>query len=227
MAKTYTWSDLITYTSQSFPRLVADAAGAIICDQVNSYIWDKYDWRVSLKQMAPFYLVALTQDYASPTMVLPTDFLGLRDALLVYNGTEPATTYPPLKVMRYLQKTYAQGRTQSVSYEPEIGPDGTGGGIRIFPRCPSGIGVMDYQLECKYKCNPTKVTTATLMSTLPFDDQYFSVYVEGMKYFLKPSAQQTDADLGRFLNAIDMMAAHEAINLGEQPLSPAEPLVGW
>ncbi len=221
MANTYTWSDLITYVGASNPRLQADAAGALICDLVNSFIWDKADWRVSLKTMPPFYLVALTQDYVAPTTVVPTDFLGLRSALLVYNGTEPATTYPPLKVLRYLQKTYAQGRTQSISYESELQ------GFRIFPRCPSGIGVMDYQIECTYKCLPTKVTTATLMNTLPFDDVYFGTYVEGMKYFLKPASQQSDQDLFRFLEAIERMAEHEAINLGSQDISPAEPLVGW
>ncbi len=221
MASTYSWSDLITFVGQSFPRLQADAAGALICDLMQSAIWDKADWRFALKTMPPFYLVGIQQDYVAPSVVVPTDFLGLRSALLVYNGTEPATTYPPLKVLRYLQKTYAQGRTQSISYESELG------GFRIFPRCPSGIGVMDYQIECTYKKNPVKVTTATLMNTMPWDDQYMGVAVEGMKYFLKPSAQQTDADLQRFLAAIEGMAEHEAINLGDQPISPAEPLVGW
>ncbi len=221
MARTYKWSDLLTYVSQSFPRLQSDAAGALICDMVNSFIWNRADWRVSLVQMPPFYLVALQQDYVAPYVTIPSDFLGLRQALLVYNGTEPATVYPKLDVMRYLDKTYAQSRTTSISYEAEIS------GFRIWPRCPSGIGVMDYQIEAKYKKLPTKVTTATLESPLPFDDIYFQVYVEGMKYFLKPVAQQTDQDLARFLGAIDVMAAREAVNLGEQPLAPADPLVGW
>jgi len=86
---------------------------------------------------------------------------------------------------------------------------------------------MDYQLECKYKKTPTKVTNATLMSVLPFDDAYFQAFVHGMKYFLKPAAQQSDQDLMRFQAEIDKMKAFEAVNLGEQPLSPAEPLVGW
>jgi hypothetical protein len=219
--RSYTYSDLITYMTQSFPRLQADAAGALVVDMVQSYIWDKYDWRVALKQLPPFFLVGITQDYVAPYVTIPSDFLGLRMALLVYNGTEPPTTYPPLRVMRYLQKTYAQARTTAISYEAELN------GFRIFPRCPSGIGVMDYQIECTYKTNPPKVTSATLMNTLPFDDQYFPVFVEGMKYFLKPAIQQTDADLQRFLAAIDMMAAHEAINLGDQPIAPSEPLVGY
>ncbi len=207
--------------SQSFPRLQADAAGALICDMTNSFIWNRADWRVSLVQMPPFYLVALQQDYVAPYVTIPSDFLGLRQALLVYNGTEPATTYPALDVKRYLDKTYAQSRTTSISYEAEIS------GFRIWPRCPSGIGVMDYQIEAKYKKLPTKITAATLEATIPFDDIYFQTYVEGMKYFLKPAAQQNDQDLARFIGSIDVMAAREAVNLGEVSLAPAEPLVGW
>lgn len=221
MASTYTWADALTYVGQSFPRLQQDAAGALLCDMVNSFIWAKADWRFSLVQMAPFYLVATQQDYVAPYVAIPSDFLGLRSALLVYNATEPATTYPPLKVLRYLDKTYVMSRPTSISYEAEIS------GFRIYPRCPSGIGVMDYQIEVKYKKNPTKVTTATLGSTMPYDDQYFGTVVEGLKYFLKPAAQQSDQDLARFLGAIELMAAHEAVNLGDQPISPAEPLVGW
>lgn len=221
MASTYKWSDLLTYVSQSYPRLQSDASGALVCDMVHSFVWGKADWRISLVQMAPFYLVATQQDYVAPYVAVPSDFLGLRSALLVYNGTEPATTYPPLKILRYLDKTYAMSRPTSISYEAELS------GFRIYPRCPSGIGVMDYQIEAKYKKNPTKVTTATLESAMPFDDQYFPIYVEGLKYFLKPTAQQSDADLSRFLGAIEVMAAHEAVNLGDQPLSPNEPLVGW
>lgn len=221
MAKTYTWADLISYASQSYPRLIADSNGAMICDMVNSKIWSMADWRVSLVTMPPFYLVALNQDYAAPTVVVPSDFLGLRSALLIYNGTEPATVYPPLTVMRYLDKTYIQGRTKDISYQSDIG------GFRIFPRCPSGIGVMDYQIECTYKKIPTRVTAATLMSTLPFEDQYFNVFLEGMKFYLKPVSQQNPQDYQNFMMSISAMAAAEAVNLGEQPIAPKEPLVSW
>ena len=221
MASTYSWNDLITYVSQSNPRLQADAAGALLCDMLQSYIWSKADWRFSLKTLPPFYLVGGQQDYVAPSVTIPDDFLGLRSALLVYNGTEPATTYPPLKVLRYLQKTYAMSRPTSLCYQADIG------GFRIYPRCPNGIGVMDYQIEGTYKKKPVKITTNTLMSVMPWDDLYMPTAVEGLKYFIKPAAQQSDKDLQRFLNMIDDMAAREATNLGDQPLAPNEPLVGW
>lgn len=221
MARTYTYSNLLTYVGASYPRLQQDAAGALLCDMTNSYIWAAADWRVSLVPMEPFYLVANQQDYISPYVEIPTDFLGLRTATLVYNGTEPATTYPPLKVLRYLPKTYAMTRPDSISWQSDIN------GFRVYPRVPSGIGVMDYQIECVYKKNPTKVTSLTLETALPFDDQYFGCYVEGLKYYLKPAVQQTDQDLMRFHNAIQEMASAEAVNLGDQSISPSEPLVGW
>jgi hypothetical protein len=211
----------VTYVGQSYPRLQADAAGALLCDMVNSFIWSKADWRVSLETMTPFYLVSQQQDYTAPALTLPTDFLGLRSAILISNLNDPPIIYPPLHIKRFLQKTTVQSRPTSISYEAAIQ------GFRVFPRSPSAIGVMDYQIECTYKKNPVKVTVSTLMNTLPFDDQYFPVYVEGMKYFLKPPAAQSDADLMRFLASIETMAAHEAVNLGTSDLAPAEPLVNW
>jgi hypothetical protein len=227
MASTYRWTDMISVVGQSNPRLTTDAHGAILCDLVHSCIWGRADWRIALAKVPPFYLIPLQQDYVAPYISMPTDFLGLRSGTLTFNGTEPPSTYPPLMVDRYLLLTYAQSRPTSISYES------TTGGLRIYPRPPSGIGAMDYQIECSYKKNPTKVTAATLANSgPPFDDQYFHVYVEGLKYFAKPAAQQRPEELVNFIGLIDMMIAHEAVNLGEQNLSPRESLVsdsmgGW
>lgn len=217
----YRWSDVLNYVGQSNPRLTTDANGALIMDLVNSFIWGRADWRISLKKIAPFYMVPLQQDYVAPYINMPNDFLGLRSATLTYNECEPPTTYPPLMIDRYLSLTYAQTRPTSISYEQ------TTGGLRLYPRPPSGIGPMSYQVECTYKTNPVKVTSANLFGAMPFDDQYFNVFAEGCKYFCKPASMQSDQDLNRLIGMVDIMAAHEAINLGDMPLSPREPLVGW
>lgn len=222
MASSYRWVDLINYVAQSSPRLVADANAALLCDMVNSFIWAKADWRISLAKIPPFFVVPLQQDYVSPYISMPTDFLGLRAGTLTYNGTEPPLTYPPLMIDRYLSLTYSQGRIESLSYEASTG------GIRVYPRPVSGIGPMDWQVECTYKKNPAKVTAATLASLgPPFDDQYFNTYVEGLKYWIKPASQQKQEDMANFIGMIDVMAAHEAVNTGDQPLSPRTPLVSW
>lgn len=227
MASTYRWSDLLNFVAQSNPRLTADSNGAMICDLVNSTVWGRADWRVSLVTMKPFYLIPLQQDYVAPYISMPTDFLGLRSATLTFNSNEPPTTYPPMMIDRYLTLTYAQSRPTSICYQQ------TTGGLRIFPKPPSGIGPMDYQIECTYKKNPTKVTAANLSSTgPPFDDQYIHVFIEGIKYFIKPTSQQKPEDLVNFIGLIDVMLSHENTNLGDQGLSPREPLVsdglgGW
>jgi len=220
MASSYRWQDLLNFVAQSSPRLIADANGAMLCDLVNSAVWGRADWRVSLKKLPPFYLIPLQQDYVSPYIAMPTDFLGLRSGTLTMNATEPPSTYPPLDVDRYLLLTYAQSRPTAISYEQ------TTGGLRVFPRPPSGIGPMDYQIECNYKTNPTKVTAANLASTGPaFDDQYANVFIEGLKYWAKPASQQRPEELANFIGMVDVMASHEALNLGEQPIHPREPLV--
>jgi len=226
MAQTYKWSDLIGFVTQSNPRLQMDAAGAIVCDCVSSFIWSRADWRISLKKLPPFFLVPLVQDYVTPYINMPTDFLGLRSATLTYNATEPPSTFPPLMVDRYLSLTSAQGRTTNISYES------TTGGLRVYPRPPSGgFGPMDWQVEATYKTNPPKVTVDKLANTvIPWDDQYFHVLSEGLRYFIKPSSQQSDQDLTRFIAMIDNMASEENVNLGDMSLHPEHPLVeeyGW
>lgn len=228
MSSTYTWSTLISYVSQSHPRLTADANGALLCDLVQSFVWGRADWRVSLVKLSPFYLIPLMQDYANPYINMPSDFLGLRAGTLTYNANEPPSTYPPLMVDRYLSLTNGQSRPTSISYEPTITVAGvTVGGIRIYPRPPSGIGPMDYQIECTYKKNPPKITTDTLLTPIPWDDQYFNVMAEGMRYFIKPVSQQDDRDLSRLISMADIMASHENVNLGEQNVHPREALVDW
>lgn len=214
----YQFLDLLNYVSQDFPRLQADGYGAMMLDQCQSMIWNSADWRVALSKLAPFYVVPLEQDYIAPLIAIPTDFLGLRTADLVYNGTEPPYRYPPMTVDRWLPLTPFQGMPTAISYEPTVS------GFRLHPRPPSGVGPMDYQIEATYKKRPTKVTANTLTTALPFDDVYFSVWVAGLRAIMKKSPEELTAFMRGPL--ADMRAA-EAINLGEQPIAPAQALVFW
>lgn len=216
MAGTYSWQDALNFTAQKQQRITEGGAGVLIADQANAAIWNVADWRWSLKKGTPFFMIPSVQDYVSPYISFPADFLGLRSADLVYNGTEPATRWPPLTIDRYLPLTYAMARPTAMSYEA------TTGGFRLHPRPPNGIGPMDYQIEWTYKTLPGKVTGATLASSaLPFADTYFDVAVAAIRAVYTES----ERDVAEFARKVSNMASFEAINLGEQPLSPREPLV--
>lgn len=217
MAATYTWQDAINVVAARNPRLIEGNTGVLIADQAASEIWNFADWRWSLAKVAPFFMVPAIQDYVTPYISIPTDFLGLRSADLVYNGTEPATRYPPLTIDRFLPITYVMTRPTAISFEA------TTSGFRLHPRPPSGIGPMDYQIECTYKKLPVKITAASLTGVLPFADTYFSVAVAAVRAFYTEKREDKEELKVRLAD----MASEETVNLGEQPLSPREPLVGY
>lgn len=217
MARTYTYTDLLALVGSRFPRLLSDNGAAPLLDVVNSTIWNSADWRVSLAKAAPFYLAPLEQEYGAPNVSIPADFLGLRTADLVNNTTEPALRFPPMTIAKWLPITHQQDRPNAISYEP------TTSAWRIHPRPPSGIGAMDWQIEATYKKLPVKVTSVTLNGTLPHDDIYLYVYLDGVTWIMSKTPQ----DRAAFDASIRRMADEEAVNLGQQFLAPANPLVGW
>lgn len=226
MASTYTYADVLDFVGQGSPRLQQNSFGAMMMDQVNSYVWNWQDWRISLVKLLPFFLVPGQQDYGAPNAPIPSDFLGLRKAELIYTLTQPPFHYPPLHIDRVLYSTAWQGRAEAFSYEPSIGK------WRVYPRVPLGIGPTDWQIEVVYKKLPTKVTTANMAQlTLPWDDIYFSVFETGLRWKLAETSGASADDIQKrfvlFRAELDRMAANEAVNLGDEGLSPSEPFADW
>src|SRR4051812_26392482 len=82
MPNTLTVADGINMVALKYPRLQTDGFAARIADEVISFIWNRYPWRVSLAELPPFYLVREIADYGPPTYAVPSDFKGLHEAWL-------------------------------------------------------------------------------------------------------------------------------------------------
>ncbi len=227
MASTYSYTDVADMVAQGMPSLARQGNIAMLLDATNSWIWNFQDWRQSLVKLQPWFLAPGQQDYKAPNAPIPSDFLGLRKAELVYTLTQPPFHYPPLDCDRVLYATAWQGRPEAICYEPSIQA------WRMFPRVPLGIGPTDYQVEIVYKKLPTKVTAANMgVLTLPWEDSYLPVFETGLRWRAMastPGASRNDVQAlyGEFLRELNRMAANEAVNLGDESLHPDQGWADW
>lgn len=228
-----TYGNVLDVAGRKFPGMLQDNLSATILNLTTSKIWDAYDWRWSLDQLPPFYLMPNQQDYGAPAVTIPDDFYGLRFAQLIQtNATPPVLNQ--LMVIKDLLITNVRYIPHAICYAPDVQA------FRIFPRMPDNLGSPTYMINGRYKTLPPKVTTANLATTLlPSDDEYFQMWVETAKYI----AYQLDGDpragqiafangqvsaTGQAAVMRDMImwaAEREGLELGDVTISPAEPLV--
>jgi hypothetical protein len=224
MAKTYTYSDAITIVGAALPSLKVAAHGATMADEVNGLIWNFADFGFTLGEMTPFYLVPATQDYFSPLVTIPSDFIGLRSAELHWTDGSSTRFLHPLLPRRGAENTVREELPTLMAYLPETET------IRLYPQPPASLPSGQYIVtNIRYKKQPTKVTTSTLISVLPFDDRYFPVFQAGLRWVglrdtgsqAAPNAQAT------FFAMLTEMANREAYESNEDSQRPGEPLVNW
>jgi hypothetical protein len=221
MAQTYTIGEALTLVSRQLGRSVEDDYGAYIANIAMNTMWNRYDWRETIAQLPPFYLIGNEQEFGPPSAIVPANFLGLREAYLVGTTAVPARRME-LKVRRDLRLTGAQGLPAEISYDP------TTKRFRVFPRVPNGIGATDYLIDGTYKIKPTKILPNTLSSTLiPWDDVYFQAFVAALKWAAWDVATDPRAtnQFGVMTALVDDMAEAEGLNLGDPAIAPSEPLI--
>jgi len=174
MAKTYTFADAINLVkkNQAFRQLEDASFARFAVDEANRLMWGDFDWRESLAQLTPFYMTPGESDIVSPAIALPTDIWGFRD---VWIRQIFGSNYP-LKVLQSLPISGFESRPTSIM----LLQDRTG--VRLHPTPASGYGAPYFQIEGWYKKLPTKVLQTGLNSTLPYEDNFFSVFVEALRY---------------------------------------------
>lgn len=231
---TYTFGDALSSISRQFPRIVEDSNAPLIANLAIDKVWQRYDWKQSIRTLPPFFLAPNEQDYSYPASVIPADFFGLRKAYIARTLTEPPQHWP-LSIIRDLELTHVRSFPKSIAFDRAIS------GFRLFPRVPSNIGAPDYVVEGEYKCLSPRITASRLMSTtLPFDDTYIGNLLEAFKWaaynlagdpkagdvkYFNGTAQYS-GQLAKMMAAIDDMAGKEGLELGDPSIHPAEPLVG-
>lgn len=220
MARTYVYQDVIDLVSRQVPRIVESDAATFISNMAMAEIYKRYDFRETLGVLPPFFLVPNTQDYGSPAVVVPTDFLGIRKAYLVRLNTTPVYRQS-LQPIKDLELTTVRGIPGAIGYEPATAS------LRLFPCAPENLGAPDWIVTGEYKKRPTKVTPGTLSSALlPFDDMYLLTMSEVFKWIAWTVAGDPRAQPQLLLaeRAMVEMASNESLELGDVVLAPAEPL---
>jgi len=232
MPRTYKYSDILNIVAKSFPSAVSEQYDATACNMATNLIHHRWDWRESIKELPPFYLIPGEQDYRAPFVQIPSDFHGLRqiNRCRIVDG---AVQKAEMRNQRFLSSTHIKNLPGYMWYEPAHSC------FRVFPRPYEGLCAPTWFIEGTYKSNPTHVTKATLDTLLPTDDKHFGVWVPVLKYaFMEASGDQRagqinyvngtsqiSGQLASALRAIDDMAGIEGINDGEVTVSPSEGLI--
>src|SRR5437899_460157 len=129
----YTWADVNNVIGKTISKVAEDDFAAAYCNIALNMVWKRYDWRESLQNLPPFYLVPNTQDHGAPAVIIPSDFMGLRQAYLSRIDINPATRQE-LTIVKNLRVTYLVGFPRSIDFESAAKA------FRIFPRVPRNIG---------------------------------------------------------------------------------------
>ena len=233
MANTYTYADAMNFIRPQVAATTEDQKAATICNIGTNLIWNAFDWRETLEILPPFWLTSWTQDYGAPLVIVPSDFLGLRTAQLTDLSNVPPAHYP-LRVAKFLEPTHQMQLPRDISYEPSVES------FRVFPRVPSGLGAARFKIDGTYKKRPTLVTASNYTSTnLPFDDLYFQVWLEVLRWAAFSAAGdqragqaiknsqggiQYTGQLATAMSYIHSMANNEGFNLGDTSVHPSESL---
>lgn len=235
MAQSFYISDAWNVVAPQVARNYEDSFAAAASNVAINKIWMRYDWRNTIGELAPFYLIPNEQDYGPPQYAIPTDFHGLRQCYAVLtNDVQPVRS--PLTVVKELELTRVRGIPQSICFHPSVEK------FRIHPQPAENMGTPDWVIEGTYKKKPIKITPATLMNTLiPWDDVYFDVFCCALKWAMwdiqgdqragqvqltKGGAVNYTGQMAILHDKLNGMAADENLNLGHSVISPSQPLVG-
>lgn len=236
MAQTYYFQDAVAVAARSIPPPVVQATQAAVCNLALNEIWKAYTWREKLATLPVIQICPQQQDYGPPQVAVPADFIGLHQAWIVdlSSGQNNANATYPLNVRPQLDVTHVQQMPTVIGYIPDRRA------FRLYPRPPGSMVPPYWIVEGVYTKRPTKVTAATIGSTLlPFDDLYFDVWVTALQWAFgkmgnDPQAEQIEVVNGesrvggmkaRMIAAVDAMAANEGYERGSPLIAPRESLI--
>ena len=254
MPSTYTFNEIVIAASDCVTRGVEEAKAAVACNMALYKVWMAYDWRETVADIPPFYLVPFKQNYGAPAVSVPSDFFGWRRAYyhnIAAGGQVPFTK--ELTCPGDLAVTDYQALPTEICYQPSTQK------FRVFPLPPASAVSPFHIIDGKYKKRPVisisgtsttinKVTTAYLNAALlPFDDSFMPMWLEAVKWGMMTLACDPKAgmvqeqngvsgytgQLAIMMAAIGQMADAEAGELAAPPRYPKEPLMkthiwgGW
>lgn len=256
-------------SNNRFMDAIAAAAGAtpgldsfrqaMACNLALGRIWRAYDWRESIAELPPFNLVPGRQDYGAPWVYVPDDFLGLRKAYHWNYSSGSAGARPTeMNVVRDLASAQVTSLGAPMRIDESICYHEPLQCFRILPVPASNMAAPYHVVDGKYKTVPkvtlasdntvvNRITASNIANAiLPFDDLYFEVWVQAVKWALMTLAhspgttaaqiQGTSAYTGGqeavMESAIRQMARNENLELANRQQFPREVLAtpgfgGW
>lgn len=231
---TYSSTDAITLVQKFAHGIPLDTTlQAQVCDIVNSMMWTFYPWPWSISSFTPITLINGQQDYT----VVDSNVLRPLVVRLVRTDISPVE-YRELDLLANLPVELT--RTGGLDTITSAGYFGSGPFIRLlYAAAVSGTQVL--QIQGLYQQYPTKITSGTLGTALPFPDTYFDVFVEGVKWKIyqlgdDPRSGSTQyskngsqmrvytGQLGLFLDQLLAMARTEDLKTGDEFSFPEQAL---
>lgn len=230
MASTFTPQNAIDVVRKFIRDVPATSVDYQLCDIVHSKMWRFYPWRWSQSAMTAIALVDGQQDY----VVTNTDVY--RHLFLSLSRTDitPREYYERLSIYNdYIPDSTKVGPAliRSCAVLP------LNGSIRLKSAVQIS-GAETWELQGRYQRNPTKITPDLLNTAWSVPDQYFEVFVEGLKWKFydytgneKAGAIATDrsgrktysGQLGVFMQELSDMASDEDYG-DEEAFAPDCPL---
>jgi hypothetical protein len=230
LASTYTPNDAVTLVRNFIRNAPLAALDHEIVDLIHSTIWTHYPWKWVQASLTAITCVDGTQDYTIDAG--DTDVRKVLRVRLVRTSDTP-DTYIDLDRRDWLAPDLmatGAGGMSLFAEEPVTGK------IRLERAISLGTGET-VQIQGEYWKDPIKITNSELGDAFAFPDQFYSVFVEGLKWqayaFLDDSragSVQTQKNggtvytgqLGVFRTMLDDMAMAEdyANHGGEFPASP-------
>lgn len=247
MAGSFTFQELVIAASDVSTRALENSLAPVACNMALNEVWRRHDWRESLADFPPFYLVPLVQDYGPPVSGVPTDFLGLRRAYYINLSAGNEVPYTKeLTCPGDLPASADPQEPESLCYYESTRK------FRVHPLVPPSYGSPYHLIEGKYKKKPaitiksdatvtlTKITAQYLNDALiPFNDLYLTMWIEAVKWALMDLAGNpkaggvqlqngVEAYYGQYatmMAAIGQMADTEAGEIGPAPAHPQRSLI--
>lgn len=218
MAATRTYNDVWNAVRLQYSKSLEPSAQQEAMNMGIAKVWRAWDWKGSVSDLPPFWLVPGLQDYNN----VPTDYLGLREAYLI-QPNDGVPSFEPLKTIHNLGTTDREGCPEAIGFLDKSGY------FRLDVTAAGGYCAPNFMVGGTYKRQPAKVLLANLMTVTPWDDQYFDVVVAGFAWAAllcsgqRQSALEADAVFRTILFEALTEAGREK---GPEYPHPAESVMG-
>lgn len=223
MAITYTYQDAWQAGQTQWRKGIEPTSFEYATNMAIAKMWNAYDWRGTVQEFNPFWLVPGNQDYGAPFWSVPTDFYGIREVYLVAICSNAIPVRYPLRVVENLEETHVVGLPTTICYRPSVQ------GFRIHPGAAFGACSPLYLIDGTYKTRPPKITRSLQNSLLLWDDVYFETFVQALAWAVLVASGERKTSVEQeaiFYKALAEATYFESREDGEPTVHPGEALVG-